>query len=345
MIYKPYNTVSFRCEVLRGGGVYAELEPVETPEVICDADTELILSLRGTYRVPAGLDLYTDRLRPVASLNGTDYPLGVYVVTTAERREDDPDGRRVYAVEGYSPLYLAKRKKIETRLSISAGVNYIAEITTLLATAGITDISAAATAYTMATAREDWDVGTPVLEIVNALLSEISYRPAYVDLDGKVRLEKYAAPTADKIDHIYAAGEASVILPTYKITDDRFDKANVFIVRCDSPDREALLTATAENNSAESPYSTVKIGRVLHVEDIDNVPSQAALQERADMLRDQSMQAEEEIEFSTALAPDHHPHSVVAVDVGGASGVFSEVGWRIRMEAGATMTHTARRIV
>lgn len=337
------NTFSARYEILRDGGVIGTPQEYDPAEVRCDTESDMVLSVRGTYYMDGEYNFFSDRLRPVLTVNGEDYPLGVYVITTEEKSE--AEGRKIAALEGYSLLYLARRKKIETRLHIPAGKNYMTQITELLALAGITDMEADATSYTLATDREDWEIGTSVLDIVNTLLAEISYKRAYVDLSGTVQLRRYAPPTLSAVAHTYTEGVDSIIAPGYKITDDRYNKANVFRLYCDNPDMDALMVATAENNNPSSPFSTVNIGRVLHNEQVDNVPSQTALQERADAMRDMSLQTTEEIEFYTAIAPVHTPHDVVAISVGGASGIFAETGWQIIMSPDSDMTHTARRVI
>lgn len=337
------NTFSVRYEILRDGGTLGTMRAYEPAEIRCDTEGELVLSIRGMFHVEEMQDFFRDRVRPVVIVNDQEYPMGLFIITTEEKTE--ADGQKLSLLEGYSLLYLARRKKIETRLHISAGTNYITAITDLLTLAGITDIKADATEYTMATDREDWDIGTSVLEIVNSLLAEISYRGAYVDLNGTVQLRKYKAPVLEDAAHIYTEGEDSIITPEYKITDDRYGKANVFRLFCDNPDMEDLMVATAENNSSSSPFSTVNIGRVLHSEKVDNIPSQAALQERANAMRDKSMQTTEEIEFYTAIAPVHTPHDVVAIQTGGASGIFAETGWKITLSPDSDMQHRARRVI
>lgn len=343
MKLRNINTFSVRYEILRNGGVLQTVQAYEAAEIRCEAESDLVMSMRGAFHVGEEINFFSDRMRPVAIINDVEYPMGVYIITTEEKTEND--GQRISLLEGYSVLYLARRKKIESRLHIPRGTNYIGIISELLTSAGISDIQADPTSYTMATDREDWEIGTPVLEIINALLAEISYRGAYVDLNGTVQLRKYKAPVLADVAHIYTEGKDSIITAEYKITDDRYDKANVFRLYCDNPDMEELMVATAENNSQSSPFSTVNIGRVLHNEQVDNIPSQKALQERADAMRDKSMQTTEEIEFYTAIAPVHTPHDVVAIQTGGASGIFAETGWRITVSPESDMVHTARRVI
>lgn len=345
MEIRQHNTFSARYEVLRGGGVVGTLQPYSPGEVQCETESELVLSFRGTFYAAEKFNFLTDRLRPVVILNGEEYPLGVYAVTTEERGADGT--AETVTLEAYSLLYFARQKKTETRLHISAGENYITVIVNLLAQAGLDAIDAEKTDYTFETDREDWDIGTEILTIVNTLLGEISYKKAYTDLRGNVILRKYRPPTVSSIAHEYTEGVDSCIAPGYKITDDRYDKANVFRLTCDNPDKSAVLVAIAENNSPDSPFSIPSMGgrRILHAEKVDNVPTQEALQERANAMRDKSMQSTEEIEFYTAIAPVHVPHDTVAIQVGGAAGIFAEIGWRLTMSPEEDMTHTARRVI
>ncbi len=343
MKLRERNTFSVRYEVLRNGGVYGTVEAETVPEIQCNTESNLVLSIKGAFVADGDYNFLTDRLRPVITLNGKEYPVGIYVVTTEERSEKN--GHKIVGIEGYSVLYLARRKKTETRLHVNAGENYITVISNLLASAGITSIEAQTTDYTFATEREDWDIGTSILDIVNALLAEISYENAYVDLEGRVILKKYMPPSLESVKHLYTEGEESVIIPEYVLTDDKYNKANVFRLTCDNPDMDAVMVAVAENNLASSPFSTVNIGRVLHNEKVNNVPSLEALQERANAMRDKSLQTTEEIQFMTAITPTHTPHDVVALKVGEASGIFAETGWRLTISPDNDMIHTARRII
>lgn len=340
-----FNTFDTRYEVLRSGGVIGTLSPSEAAEIKCDAESDMVLAMSGVFfDEQKDFDFLRDRLRPIVVLNDQEYALGTYVVTTEEREMDG--GESHIRLEGYSVLYLAQQKKIETRLHIPASENYIEEITALLSLAGITAINATPTDHVFATDREDWEIGTSVLTIVNALLEEISYNKAFVDLDGNVILSPYKRPSLSGVKNTYTEGVDSLILPKTKSADDRWGKANVFRVVCNNPDMEEPMVAVAENNSESSPFSIQNMGmRILQNEEVDNVPSQEALQLRADMIRDKSLEMTEEITFYTALAPVHNPRDTVAIDVGGVSGIFEETGWKISMSAGDDMEHTARRVI
>lgn len=338
------NTWSARYEVLRDGAVYAEIHTADqSAEVQFVGSSELKMSFRGRfYEYHRGIDFLTDRLRPVVAVNGQDYPCGVYCITT--ETEMRAEGLVTYEIEGYSLLELARRKKTESRVHLSAGVNYITAVVELLSGCGLSNFETVQTEYTLSADREDWEIGTPVLQIVNELLEEINYRQAWVDLSGSVCLTPYEVPSVDAIDHTYSEGEYSMIESGYTRTTDRYGKANVFRVVCDSPDLAEPMVAVAENNSDGSPFSIARMGRILYTENVDGTPSQEALQARADRLRDESMQITEEAEYYTAPVPEHNAHDVVGLAVGDLTGIYTETEWRLSMSAGASMYHKARRV-
>lgn len=345
MIHEHHNTFAARFEVLRNNAVFATLHDMDSSvEIANTADSALKMTIRGNFADYSDeIDFLTDRLRPVITINDVDYPCGVFVITTETKTRSD--GVEGYTLEGYSLLYLAERKKIETPLYIAAGTNYITAIVNLLTTCGLTNIDAESTSYTFATDRQDWEVGTSVLDIVNQLLAEISYNSAWVDLSGAVRLTKYEQPSISTVDHIYNSGEYSLIEDYYEITRDRFSKCNVFRVTCENPELDSPMVATSINDSEDSPYSVSKMGRILYTEDVDNIPSQVALQAYADKLKYQSLQTTEAVVFRTAIVPEHESFDVVALELGDMVGIYTETEWRIPISAGGTMEHKARRII
>lgn len=344
MILHENNTFSARYEVLRNNAVFAEFHAIDDAVEIQNIESSALkMMIRGTFHsCDADVNFLSDRLRAVVTLNTIDYPAGIFVVTTETKTHSG--GVDGVEIEGYSLLYLAQRKRIEEPLYIAAGTNYITQIVQLLNSCGIDSIEADETSYTFAADREDWDVGTSVLDIVNQLLAEISYNSVWVDLGGTTRLTKYQTPGISNVSHTYSANEYSVIEDSYKITTDRFDKHNVFRVTCENPDLDEIMVAVSENNSPDSPFSTVNLGRILYTEQVDNIPSQEALQEYADKLKYQSLQETETVEFTTAAIPNHTTYDVIALENGDMAGIYTETEWRLPLAAGASMIHKARRV-
>jgi hypothetical protein len=334
---------TIRYDVLRNGAVIKQIYAYGTPTISMISSSELKTNLSGQFHnySALGINFMTDRLHPVITINGIEYPCGVYFITN--ETEKKAYGVSFMQLEGYSLLYLLKQKKIETRLSFAAGTLYTTVLAQLLIACGITSYDITASTLALATVREDWEIGTAYLTIVNQLLSEMSYNTAYCDAAGKVIMSKYVAPALDNIKFTYKADAFSIIGPDYTRSNDYHSKSNVFKVICANPDLTAPLTATSENNDAASPFSTVNIGRVLNVTTINNIASQTALQAKADELKMKSLVSSEEATFVTVINPEHTVFDTIALDNDKLTGIFSETEWTMPLSASVLMTHVARR--
>lgn len=343
-MYRDYNTIRVVYEVWRGNAPLKTIEAYGDPVLTQDTDSELKTSLKGTFFAYAGVNFLTDRLHVTIDLNGTVYPLGIFCVTTETPRRTD--GLALTDIEAYSLLYVLKQCKIESRLFYPKGTAYTAIVQELLADAGFTNYAVDSSDLTLSTDREDWEIGTEYLSIINGLLREINYNDLWVTVSGQIRAAKYTAPSLENITHTYTAGRDSILRDTYTVTGDYYGKANVFIVICDHPELDETLRAESVNDSAASPYSTVNLGRrVPVIEYVDNTPSQAELQRYADNLKAKSHQTNEVIEFVTAIVPTHSAYDTVLVDVGGVTGVYRETGYEITLGASGEMKHTGARII
>jgi hypothetical protein len=397
-------SVSLRVEVLRGGGVYTVLQPVSAPEVQMRADSALKMSFKGEFYAPdEEIRWLTDRIRPMLTVDGTEYPVGLYIGTTPRRRTRG-NGSAV-VLEAYSVLYLAQRATVEPDYIIRAGTNYIGAAQDLLRLAGITMYTAEPTDKRIPTDRADFDVGTTVLDVLNGLLAEINYRDVWVDLEGIVHIDSgrsndaamrsaqvRAMPgTAELVverlsgsgdaltvgvlgiqadgdniivqtrskkmpeggvtvtgapDHVYTAGQYSVLSGEVDVVTDYFDKANVFRAVCSSPDLPEPLVAEVVNDDPMSPFSTTVLGvRIVQTEEVDSVADLAELQAMAAQMRYRALQTVETIEFVTALEPTHTVWDTVGLDIGSESGLYTETGWRMVLDASGEMRHTAERTV
>ncbi|MBQ2277388.1 MAG: hypothetical protein II333_02360 [Clostridia bacterium] len=343
-MYHDYNTIRVVYEVWRGNAPLKTIEAYGDPVLTQDTDSELKTSLKGTFFAYTGVNFLTDRLHVTIDLNGTVYPLGIFCVTTETPRRTD--GLALADIEAYSLLYVLKQCKLENRLFYPKGTAYTAIVQELLADAGFTNYAVDSSDLTLSTDREDWEIGTEYLSIINGLLREMNYNDLWVTVSGQIRASAYTAPSLDSITHIYTAGRDSIIKENYTVTGDYYGKANVFIVICDHPELDETLRAESVNDSASSPYSTVNLGRrVPVIEYVDNTPSQAELQRYADNLKAKSHQTNEVIEFVTAIVPTHSAYDTVLVDVGGVTGVYRETGYEITLGASGEMKHTGARII
>ena len=309
-----------------------------------DSESALKTSFRGTFWAYSGVNFISDRLHIDAEINGETVPMGIYCVTTETPASSG--GLRTSAVEAYSLLWILSRCRFEERTTYEAGTLYTAVIQGLIAAAGFTDYYITPSALTLATDREDWDIGTDYLTIINALLAEMNYNSLFVTAAGQIRAEPYTAPTVSGVTYTYTEGRDSLILADYRIDNDFFDKANVFICICDNPELPQTLRAESVNDDPNSHYSTVSLGRrVPAIAYVDNTPSLTELQRYADRLNAESKRTNEVIEFWTAIMPDHGIYETVMVNVGEIAGVYREIAFEITLSDDGRMKHVAEKVI
>lgn len=337
--------IEARFEAVRGGIPLARLSGnADQPATVSfSGDADIKMTFSGVFdSIPEKVNFLTDRLRPSLLIDGVEYPLGVYVITTPTQSKN---GDLVqYELTGYDLTYLAQLSRLEERAHYSKGAKYTDVVRSLLVESGIADVEIETNGAVLQTDREDWEPGTDRLTIANALLAEINYRSVYMDLDGVVRAGPWRAPTMGNAQHVYRAGGDSVVLPEATIGRDTFDLANVFIREVDNPDLGETLRAVAENTDPSSPISVQNRGlRVVDYEKLDNVASQQELQNMVDNLRLQSYYSTETVRFETGLNPTHGAWDVVRLEHGAHEGIYEETAWSLTLAYDGTMTHEGRR--
>lgn len=337
------NTISYRIDVLRSGAVFTTLRAVEPPRIDCSADAEIKTSMSGTFVDDSSINYFTDGLKPIAIINGVERPLGVFLVS---RKTNDISNSTHVTLECYDRGFVLKSTTTEDILHIPARTNYITAIEQLLVSAGLPLYIATPTTATLATAREDWAVGTDYLTIINELLGEINYKEIWFNQDGYAVLEPVSDLTAAVIQHRYGS-EIKLLRPEITSEIDLFSQPNVFIVVCDNPERGAApLVAKAENNNPLSSFSILKRGRrIARTYKVSNVASQNELNALAQRLATASMLQSEKITFNTAIDGFHGVGDVCSINHPHIEGIFEEVSWGLKLSAGESMSHTAQRII
>lgn len=333
-----------RCDVIRKGVKFAELYSSDTPVVSMRADAEIKMTLDGTFFQNESVDLLTDHLKPYVGIDGVWYPLGEYITTSA--RAISQNGITQTEIEAYDLSYLVKRKSLEEKISLKTGQRYTDVIQSFLIESGLERIICDDCTETLKTDREDWEIGDSYLSVVNQLLSEINFLSLWIDLDGNARLSRYQAPTANNIQHSYMAGKNSLVADDYTSETDIYNKYNVFRAVVSNPDYDAPLTATAEIDDPNIPFSTVRLGRLCApVEKLDNIASLEELQAYVDNVKSKSMISTENITFTTAINPTHGVGDVVALQNRYFNGIYEEIEWEIPLAFDEEMTHKAKRVL
>jgi hypothetical protein len=296
------------------------------------------------------IDYLTQRIKPWVRLHLPPYtdddyvewPLGVFLLSSPTRRSE-PTGGVVRDVSGYDQLQVYTDDRVDDRYTVSAGAAYTDAVTTLL---GSVDKVVTASDKTLPTAME-WEPGTPKLSIINNLLSAVNYNSLSFDEDGRAVVTPYTAPSSRTEEYVYDESDTSLLVPSAEQELDLFSVPNKWVLVVSNPDQD-LIVATYTNSAPASPTSTVRRGRTIVDYRIEqDAPDQAALDAKAARLAFESSQVYESITFSTGFNPLHSGNDVYRIRYKALAlnSAFSEAEWTMPLQAGATMTHRARRVV
>lgn len=356
-------------KILRNGGDYGFLYPKEgtMPTLRNRAGGDIKLSLQGNF-VPIGydskgreipIDWLTDEIQPVLVLNGVSYRLGVLAVASLEGQEADPAS--YVNLELYDRGWRIRETKTESILHLPKNANYVDTIEQLLTSCGVAVIFGMPTTLTLKEDREDWDVGTSYLKIVNDLLGEINYKQLYFDASGAAVLQPKEKATAANIKHYLSNRKLNprdqrtvgIISIEKKLTRsmDIYKAPNVFVCSCANPDKSGVMIATAENTNPQSPISIPRRGRrIVEYERVNNIASQAELQKYTEEKRDKSMVSNEVLTVTTLLQPGFGTNEVVGLQLGEdvdqqMDAICLETSWDMQLGVGGLMTHTLERTV
>lgn len=342
--------VQYRVRVLKNGAAASELLWAEdnAPVVMWDKAGNIKASMRGSFYKNADVDLLTDELQPVLILNGTEYPLGIFraATVTTGGSEYSPTVR----VEAYDRCWRLSCRRTESVLHYAAGTSYISVIEGLLTECGISLRLVTSSSAVLQTDREDWEIGTDYLTIVNQLLAEINYAPLWFDADGMAHVEPYRSADAKRISHVYGdMGAPEVLNPALsesKMETDIFSKPNVFICVCSNPEIGEPMTAVAVNENTSSSTSVFRRGmRIARRCIVRNIASAEELQAYANKLMQESMFEAHTLTFETFVEGGHGIGDIISINNRELGGVWEETAWSITLAAGEPMKHTAKRAV
>lgn len=194
---------------------------------------------------------------------------------------------------------------------------------------------------------KEWEAGTTKRQIINDLLDAINYESLSFDEDGFAVVKPYISPQDRGSEYTYQDNELSVMYPEVMQELDLYAIPNRWILTVSDPDRDTIVVDFTNADPA-SPTSTVRRGRTIteFVQEQD-ADSEATLIEKASRLAFESSQVYEAIEFDTGLMPIHSGNDVYTLvyDILGINGQYAEVSWDMDLEAGAKMSHRARRVI
>lgn len=341
------RTLDFHFLVLRNGAIFDELQPIKnaTPLLYMNESSEIKTSLTGDFAENSQVNWLTDQIRPEIEIDGIRHPLGIFLPATVTPTEDE--NTKSVHLEAYDRCWLVRDNYTETIRHFSAGSNYVEIVRQLLTECGIAVMLVTPSTATLVEDREDWNVGTSLLQIVNDLLKEINYNPLWFNAQGAAIVAPARAPSVENIQHTLDSSQVtSLMLPQIRQETDVYQAPNVFICIVSNADKSGPLVATAENNNPQSPLSIPRRGRrIVSVQRLDNVASQADLEAHATKLRNESLFTGETITVRTALLPGFGVDDITALHYGEISALCVERAWSMELRVGGSMMHKLERVV
>lgn len=341
---KDCYVISARLDVIRNGVILKRLKVRGNPKIRMVQSAEVKTSLSGTIEYDGEMNSLTDRIRAFQIIDGVEYPVGEYLISSVETTTDQ--GGKYQAIEGFDLGLQVKQASTENRVYYQKGTKYLDIVKQILVSLGIDRVIEEPCDLALATDREEWEIGTSWLTIINTLLGEINYSSLWFDFSGYARLGKVRVASAASITQSYREGEYSILRDGIATSLDSYSAYNVFTVVVSNADKEVMV-ATAVNDSPVSSISTVNRGRRISapVEYLDEIASQEALQEYVENRKNQSMLSTETVTFGTAPIPTHQVGEVVALEANAAAGIYQETEWAITLGPDGDYSHTGKRVV
>lgn len=330
------HNIDYRFERVRGGIKVGELYAEGDATITMQRAGAVKTDFSGVFCMDPDFNILTDRIRPMYCRDGVWTPMGLFAVNDSS--DQYVDGHGLIQVSALDMGHFVERKPAEARPYFQKGELYTEIILQMLDECGVTRVRFRDSPLRLRTDREDWEVGTSYLTMINQLLSEINYDDLWFDADGYARVD--AVDLDAPAMHQYRADDHSVIACEYEKTLDVNGAYNVFKAYVTSAD--ALMVAQAENDDPASAISTARIGRNVLLEKLDNIASYEELENYVRLKRNQSMSGTERVTFTTQVER-HGVGDTVYLQHHGMQGVYRETGWTVTF--GGEMTHTAERVV
>lgn len=332
------RNIGFKYKLLHKDNTFKKwLGTITSCNVRYDSLSTLKSSARIGMKEDLEIDYYNDRIQPIVALNGLDYPLGVFLISSPKRKKGLVTTRDI---DMYSTLQLVAEDILEERFYIGEGENVVNTIIRLI---GIPCDITLSTKTTL-TGRE-YEIGTSKIEIINELLKSINYTSLYVDMQGKYIARPYVLPMNRAIDIEYLEGVRSILVPSMDIEFDTFGVPNRFIRYTNHPDVYPPLVAIYENTNVDSPISTANrrvVPNAREVTDVTDLETLIALTKKECY---EATDVFEHLIFESAINPVHGYSDCIYVRNEDIFGKFIETSWEFNFQVGAKMKHEVRRVI
>lgn len=347
--------ISSTVRIYRNGGFrgFLQAKHDSAPTITMDDGSDIKMVFTGDFEPDAydadgkiiEFDPLIDELEPVLVINKTSHILGKFLPVSVA--PDEKETGLSLSIEAYDRCWLVKTTTGTARVFFPVGMRYLDAIQRLLTAAGIMMVKASENDAVFEEDREDWELGTNYLEIVNQLLGEINFKPLWFDTSGAAVLEpvNYLAVLTAK-HTLDTTNVKSLIYPGLSRKTDIYSTPNVFVCICDNPDKELPMVAVAKNVNDNSPLSVSRRGReIVQVERVNNIANQEQLEIYANQLLFLSLMSGEEIKIKTGLHFGWGVGDVVGLRYKDLTALCISHRWTMELKAGGKMDHTLERII
>lgn len=298
----------------------------------------------------SGINWISDRCKPIVRLKisptkWAEWPMGLFLLSSPAMTAQK-NAQKIREIDAYDQSFILIHDKVTSRYYVAAGSLVTTTIASILTIAGITLQTIVPSTLTMPTDR-DWDPATPKLVIINNLLNAINYQSLWFDGDGYAVCRPYLSPSNAPTGYTYKDDTSSMLTPEGSRTLDLFDVPNKWVLFISDPDR-ASIRSEYTNNASGSPTSVVNRGfTIVDYREESEIVDQETLDSRVARIAYESSQVYEKVVISTGIMPMHEHMDVIALRYGrlDIDDRYQETDWTMTLKAGATMSHSLRRLV
>ncbi|MDN5686456.1 MAG: hypothetical protein L0G94_07195 [Brachybacterium sp.] len=307
----PPFRVSHRWDLLdRSGVLLGQLDGVLSGSLSRSAAASIkasaSLSLVDTGQVT---DWTQVRLRPVVTVNGTEWPLGVFLPDVPAQSFEG--AQRLLDVALLDKTTILDGDSFGVTYGIEKGVNVAAAVRDIIESTGEPATGIEDTDDVLVTTIEA-EPDDSKLAVINSLLDAANYFSLYTGGNGGFNADPYVKPARRPVSVEFIDGEnaRSVYLPDFTREQDVGSVPNRVRAVSQSGEDEPALSAEAVNTDPASPYSFDRLGywRTL-VETEVKTTSQASLQAYAERRLIEASSPQEVVEI------EHPPYRVTINDV------------------------------
>lgn len=283
------------------------------------------------------------KLKIVHCKNDVETTVGTFFFTTPVQNVSA--AYKVVDVTCYSTLWLLSINKTTGRLIVAKGTNVVNEVKRIINSLNLDITLDILDSDKSTSVLQEFEIGTPYIDVCNQLLSCINYTSLYVNQNGDYIAKPYIQSDIRPIDITYNENDEESQIECLAVSElDYFDIPNVFVRYVNNPEAQNLI-AVYKNENPSSPTSTAN--RPTNV-DSQEVNDAADVQTLYDMCKRDCMDATNTyniITFSTSINPKHNYMDCIYLNLNGVRGKIIETEWSFTCEAGASMQHIARRVV